>query len=106
MNEKDIFNSTFFISFINDKLRPLINKTYRSNSTNTLIGQSLAGLLSSDILFNHSATFNYYVIISSSLWWADNELLNSPFEPQSFPQSVYIDVGKEGELMEGDCIRK
>lgn len=106
MNEKDIFNSTFFISFINDKLRPLINKTYRSNSTNTLIGQSLDGLLSSDILFNHSATFNYYVIISSSLWWANNELLNSPFEPQSFPQSVYIDVGKEGELMEGDCIRK
>ncbi|MBH0040675.1 alpha/beta hydrolase [Pseudoalteromonas sp. SWN166] len=90
-----------FISFINDELRPLINKTYRTNSTSTLIGQSLGGLLATDILFNQPAMFNHYVIISPSLWWADNELLNGPFEPTTFPQSVYIGVGKEGELMEG-----
>ena len=90
-----------FIHFINDELRPLINKTYRTNSTNTLIGQSLGGLFATDILFNHTAMFNHYVIISPSLWWADNELLNGPFEPKTFPQSVYIGVGKEGELMEG-----
>ena len=90
-----------FISFINDELRPLINKKYRTNSTSTLIGQSLGGLLATEILFNHPAMFNHYVIISPSLWWADNELLNGPFEPTTFPQSVYIGVGKEGELMEG-----
>ncbi|MBD1582593.1 alpha/beta hydrolase [Pseudoalteromonas sp. S16_S37] len=89
-----------FIRFLDEELRPLVNKQYRTNSTSTLIGQSLGGLLASEILFNHTQMFDHYVIISPSLWWDDESLLASKFEPKHFPQSVYIGVGKEGDVME------
>jgi predicted alpha/beta superfamily hydrolase len=89
-----------FIRFIEHELQPLINSTFRTNNENTLIGQSLGGLLASEILFNHSALFERYVIVSPSLWWDDEKLLATEFKPNKVPKSVYIGVGKEGTLME------
>ncbi|OHU84350.1 MULTISPECIES: alpha/beta hydrolase [Pseudoalteromonas] len=89
-----------FIDFIAKELQPMITQHYRTNGTSTLIGQSLGGLLASEILFNHSAMFDHYVIISPSLWWNDEALLKQAFNPSQSPKSVYIGVGKEGEQME------
>ncbi|MBW1295138.1 alpha/beta hydrolase [Aquimarina litoralis] len=89
-----------FISFIEKELQPLINKKYKTNSVTTLIGQSLGGLLATEILFKQPDMFDNYIIASPSLWWDDESLLT--YTPASYnsKKSIYIAVGKEGTIME------
>ncbi len=92
--------SAKFIDFIEREVQPLINQTYKTNSTSTVIGQSLGGLLATEILFKKPDLFDNYFIISPSLWWDDEALLK--YEPKMIDGSkaIYIGVGKEGEVME------
>lgn len=88
-------HSDKFISFIETELQPFIQKNYKTNESKTLIGQSLGGLLSTEILVKKPHLFNKYIIVSPSLWWDNGSLLNqavSDFENTE----VYIGVGKEG----------
>jgi predicted alpha/beta superfamily hydrolase len=93
-------HSDKFILFLEKELQPFIEKKYKTNSTRTLIGESLGGLLATEILFKKPKLFNKYIIVSPSLWW-DNasllklspEILNESFSPRT---DVYIGVGKEG----------
>ena len=95
--------SAKFIAFIEKELQPFIEKNYKVNGVKTLIGQSLGGLLACEILSKKASLFNRYIIVSPSLWW-DNESLLKNFQPQFSPNSeVYIAVGKEGKIMEGDA---
>lgn len=89
-----------FIKFISDEVQPLVEKNYRTNSSKTIIGQSLGGLLATEILFKSPNLFDNYIIISPSLWWDDESLLE--FEPSTklTSKSIYIAVGKEGNIME------
>lgn len=92
--------SAYFIDFISKELQSLISKKYRTTNSKTLIGQSLGGLLATEILFNHPQLFDNYIIISPSLWW-DNEILLKHHLKQSLKgKSIYIGVGKEGIVME------
>lgn len=92
--------SSKFIKFIEQELQPFINKKYKSNNQKTIIGQSLAGLLATEILFTKPYLFDKYIIVSPSLWWNDGSLLkaNPEILSDSFnkPISIYIGVGKEG----------
>lgn len=92
--------SAKFISFIDRELQPYINKKYKTNNQNTIIGQSFAGLLATEILFTKPTLFNKYIIVSPSLWWNDGALLKTNPEILSAnfntPTSIYIGVGKEG----------
>lgn len=105
-NEQDIKDfpttghSEAFIRFIEEELQPYITKTYRISPKRTLIGQSLGGLLATEVLFKKPDLFDNYIIVSPSLWWDDESLLD--FEPVSYtaPKSIYIAVGKEGPIME------
>jgi hypothetical protein len=92
--------SAAFISFIDNEVIPLIEKSYRTNDSSTLIGQSLGGLLSTEILYRHSDMFDNYLIVSPSLWWDDERWLRAEPKYISNSKSVYIAVGKEGELMQ------
>lgn len=92
--------SGHFIDFIEQELRPLIEKTYKTDSTRTIIGQSLGGLLASEILFKKPDLFDNYIIVSPSLWWDDESLLSLNPVNYSSKKSVYIAVGREGEIME------
>jgi uncharacterized protein len=89
-----------FISFIEKELQPYINNKYKSNAQKTLIGQSLGGLLATEILFKKPGLFNTYIIISPSLWWNNGSLLalTPDILNESFSQktTIYIGVGKEG----------
>ena len=58
-----------FITFIEKELQPYIERTYSTNDSKTIIGQSLDGLLATEILFKNPKLFNHYIIISPSLWW-------------------------------------
>ncbi|MCE3227507.1 MAG: esterase, partial [Bacteroidetes bacterium] len=91
-----------FISFINLELQPFVTANYKTSGNRTLIGQSLGGLLATEILFKKPSLFNNYVIVSPSLWWDNESLLK--VTPQltrvdSSGTKVHISVGKEGEIM-------
>ncbi|MNY33949.1 Ferri-bacillibactin esterase BesA [compost metagenome] len=81
-------------------MQPFIESKYRGNTDKTIIGQSLGGLLATEILLKKPALFNKYVIISPSLWWDNGSLLeqNSPILTENYKQrtDIYIAVGKEG----------
>jgi predicted alpha/beta superfamily hydrolase len=89
-----------FISFIEKELQPYIARKCRTNASRMIIGQSLGGLLATEILLKKPNLFDKYVIISPSLWWDNGSLLNqssgvlaSPFNQKT---AIYIGVGKEG----------
>jgi predicted alpha/beta superfamily hydrolase len=93
-------HSEKFIDFIESELQPYIEKKYHGNLSKMIIGQSLGGLLATEILLKRPHLFNKYLIISPSLWWDNGSLLqlNSTLS-QSDPalaKDVYISVGKEG----------
>jgi uncharacterized protein len=89
-----------FIEFIEKELQPFIEKKYKTNSSKTIIGESLGGLLAAEILFKQPSLFNKYIIISPSLWWDDGSLLNlsSVILQNNVAQKtvIYIGVGEEG----------
>ena len=93
-------HSDKFISFIEKELQPFIESRYKTNTSKTIIGQSLGGLLATEILLKKPQLFNRYIIVSPSLWWNNGSLLqqNSIILSDTFkqPTNVYIGVGKEG----------
>jgi predicted alpha/beta superfamily hydrolase len=99
--------SAKFINFIEKELQPYIEKNYKTTSAKMLIGQSLGGLVATEILFKKPTLFSQYIIVSPSLWW-DNESLLSlqpKIKEPSFQQNtfVYVAAGKEGKRMENDA---
>lgn len=93
-------SSANFMNFLEKELQPFIDAKYKTNSVKTLIGQSLGGLLATEILFKKSDLFDNYIIASPSLWWDDESLLKLKPVNYSTRKSIYIAVGKEGEVME------
>lgn len=99
--------SESFIQFLESELQPYIEETYPTSSEKMLVGQSLAGLLATEVLLKKPDLFSQYVIISPSLWW-DNESLLEIDSPDLSGENrasipVFVGVGKEGEIMEGDA---
>lgn len=89
-----------FIQFLSHELQPFIEATFRIENEKTLIGQSLGGLLATEILLKQPELFDNYIIVSPSLWWDDEKLLNVQPLAYASRKSIYIAVGKEGETME------
>ena len=92
--------SAKFIAFLGQELQPFIETNFRTTDVNTIIGQSLGGLLATEILMKSPDLFDHYLIVSPSLWWDDGSLLNDQSELYNSAKSVYIAVGKEGDVME------
>ena len=67
--------SAKFIAFVEQELQPFIRAQYKTNNRNTIIGESLAGLLATEILLNHRSLFDTYIIMAPSLWWGKESLL-------------------------------
>lgn len=93
-------HSDRFMAFLEKELQPYIEAKFRTSDSRTLIGQSLGGLLATEILFKKPLLFNTYIIVSPSLWWdngslldQDPKILQASFEQ---PTRIYIGVGKEG----------
>lgn len=91
--------SAKFIEFLGAELQPFIGRRYRTNGENSLIGQSLGGLLATEILFRQPDMFDQYFIVSPSLWWDDESLLKLKPLPYTGKKSIYIAVGEEGKVM-------
>ncbi len=95
-----------FIDFIENELQPFIEENYKTTASKTIIGQSLGGLLATEILFKKPHLFTKYIIVSPSIWWDKESLLS--YRPNVIKSgfsntiSVFIAAGKEGKTMEGD----
>ncbi|PWN60116.1 alpha/beta hydrolase [Chryseobacterium oncorhynchi] len=90
-------HSDKFITFLEKELKPYIETQFKTTDK-YLFGQSLGGLLATEILLKKPEMFNNYFIISPSLWWDDESLLKQA--PQLLSKSpdtkkfVYVSVGK------------
>lgn len=90
-------HSDKFISFLEKELKPYIESQFKTTDK-YLFGQSLGGLLATEILLKKPEMFNNYFIISPSLWWDDESLLKQA--PQLLSKIsdtkkfVYVSVGK------------
>ena len=102
--------SAKFISFIEKDLKPFMQGYYRMNGEETLIGQSLGGLLATEILINHPTLFDNYIIVSPSLWWDNESLLIGAEEKMKAiangDRRISVIVGKgEHKIMRRDAKR-
>jgi hypothetical protein len=89
-----------FIRFMEKELQPFVAAQYKTNGQKTLIGQSLGGLLATEILFKKPDLFNNYIIVSPSLWWDDESLLKGKPQFSASKIAVYLTVGAdEHEVM-------
>lgn len=91
-------HSAKFIEFIEKELQPFVQTHYKTNDEKYLIGQSLGGLLATEILAKKPVLFSHYLIVSPSLWWDNQALL--PIVQQQVPRMpeqvkyIYLSVGK------------
>lgn len=92
-----------FIRYIEEELQPHIAKSYKTGPARYLIGQSLGGLLATEILVTKPQMFTHYFIVSPSLWWDEESLLNhlpgryATTDRQ--PEFVYIATGRGEDPM-------
>ena len=95
------------VDFLEKELQPYIKANYKINDSSYLIGQSLGGLLATEILLKKPDLFSNYIIVSPSLWWDDQSLLKAAtglLANQADKKNwVYIAVGAEGKEMEEDA---
>lgn len=65
-----------FYRFLVDELGPSIAAAYPTDATDsTLVGDSLGGLFTLYVLFNHPRSFRTYVAGSPSIWWNGGAIL-------------------------------
>ena len=92
-------HSDLFIQFIEKELQPFIGNQFNVNEQKMLIGQSLGGLLATEILLKRPQLFTKYFITSPSLWWDNHSLLLQTetyhLKESAYTPDVYIAVGKE-----------
>lgn len=99
--------SEAFIRFVETELQPYINSHYKTNDIKYIIGQSLGGLVATEILLKKPGLFNRYIITSPSLWWDNESLLKQAdslikSQPDQ-PLYVYVAIGEEGKTMKDDA---
>ncbi len=93
-----------FRRFLVTELKPAIDQAYRTNGTDGLIGESLAGYFVVDTALRHGGDFDRYIAISPSLWW-DREALSKQAAallaaPEQAPRTLWLSVADEGGAMQ------
>ncbi|MWV29391.1 alpha/beta hydrolase [Aurantiacibacter rhizosphaerae] len=70
-------NAAAFRTFVRDKVKPLIEAEYRTNGTDVILGESLAGLFIVETWLTEPDLFDAYGAVNPSLWWGDQALARS-----------------------------
>lgn len=65
----------------------------------------MGGLFATEILANHTSMFDHYIIVSSSLYWNKQSLLEKVKTLELVQTKVFVTVGKEGRTMKRDAKR-
>ena len=93
----------FFLRFIREELKPLINADYRTNTDDsTYMGTSYGGLFGLYVLFHHPDTFSRYVIGSPAIHHDDRVMLRYESDyavnHDDLPTRVFVSVGAREEM--------
>ncbi|QQU03630.1 alpha/beta hydrolase [Myroides odoratus] len=93
-----------YAAFLESELMPYIDQHYNTNEERTVVGESLAGLMSSYLLIKHPHLFTNYIIVSPSFWWGEEKLLDETtvclLNKIKHPVNVYVGVpSKEEDAM-------
>lgn len=92
-------HSDAFIQCLERELIPFVENRYKTADSRYLIGQSLGGLLATEILLTKPVLFTHYLLVSPSLWWDDESLLDRASVylagHTKMPEYVFIAVGKK-----------
>ncbi|RQO34364.1 hypothetical protein DBR39_20270 [Chryseobacterium sp. KBW03] len=70
----DSGGSENFVKFLQEELKPFIQKNYRTQEYSVLVGHSFGGLFAINTFLTHPDYFNAYVANDPSLWW-DNKVM-------------------------------
>ena len=95
--------SAKFIGFLQQELTSWVDGQFRVDKQRTIVGQSLGGLLATEILFKYPGVFQNYIIVSPSLWWDKGELKQN-FQAlhdrlEEVPERLFVAVGEEYPIM-------
>jgi predicted alpha/beta superfamily hydrolase len=93
-----------FVQFFKKELIPYINKNFRTEPFNVLIGHSFGGVFAMHALINDPDLFDAYIAIDPSFWYknqmqvksAQNEFLKT----KNWNKPIFI-TGREGNGMKG-----
>lgn len=66
-----------FVTFLITELIPFIDKNYQAAPYRLLVGHSLGGLTAIDMLNKYPETFNAFIAIDPSMWYANEKFLNN-----------------------------
>lgn len=95
--------SAKFIAFLAQEVSPMITAMYRVQGKGTIIGQSLGGLLVTEILFTRPELYDDHIIVSPSLWWDNGSLVSRASDilksRPDMTERVYLALGEEGKEM-------
>lgn len=88
-----------FLNFIENELIPYIDKNYRTETSRTLVGHSLGGLLTLNSYMDKNSVFNAYISIDPSIWWNEEMMKNKvdSISSESFNKKLYIATANQGE---------
>ncbi len=92
-----------FISFLEKEVQPFIKNNFKTNGHKTIIGQSLGGLVATEILLERHYLFEDYIIVSPSLWWDNQKMINGAREffksNNQLKKRIFVSLGKEHPTM-------
>ena len=98
-----------FLRSIKEELIPYVDSHYNTSPYRLLIGHSFGGLFALNALLKRPDLFNSYIIISPSLWWGSDTLVNQVLgflkNPTKGKTFVYETVGNEGPRMVTPALR-
>ncbi|MFZ1688268.1 MAG: alpha/beta hydrolase-fold protein [Flavobacteriales bacterium] len=98
--------SAAFIKFLQEEVQPYVVKHYRTNGVRTVIGQSLGGLVCTEILFNKPDMFDNYILVSPSLWWDDGSLADKADAwmktHATQPKRVFLAMAHDDDMMQDE----
>jgi predicted alpha/beta superfamily hydrolase len=90
--------SASFRAFIRDEVKPFVERTYRTNGRDVVVGESLAGLFIVETYMNEPGLFGGYGAIDPSLWWdkeALSKLASKQIGARQSGRPLYLAIAKE-----------
>ncbi|WP_187696210.1 alpha/beta hydrolase-fold protein [Xanthovirga aplysinae] len=78
-------NANKFMTFLEEELKPMVNKKYRTSEYDILVGHSMGGLFVANHFLERPEGFDSFISIDPSLWWNDyalTEKADSIFQDQ------------------------
>ena len=89
-----------FLQFIGDELAPHVEASNRTLPHRVLAGHSFGGLFALHALVTRADLFDGYIVISPSVWWDDEALVNAMpeflAEHPDLRALLYMTTGNEG----------